>query len=336
MTLGEAFGRYWTEIAAYQVSAEMTDRQALKLIDRLGNDTLLSDLTGEKVADYIARRRNDRIGKAPVRKGEDRRQLVKGSTANRDIELLRRVMRRAKKTWKVSVTDIEWDALLLPEAAGRTRSLSPAEERRLFRELRPDYWPLILFGMLTGLRKAALVGLAWRQVDWDQGTIHVRLKAREPGGRPHVLPITGAMAAILQQEQGNHPEAVFTYVCRKTRRIPALGLIQEEGRRYPFTPNGFGKDWRAALAAAGIEDFRFHDLRHTAATRILAATGNLKAAMALLGHSDISSTARYAHVNTDELRRLMEGTHAATSRLRHGAEEGAGQEVGKKRESAGD
>ena len=82
---------------------------------------------------------------------------------------------------------------------------------------------------------------------------------------------------------------------------PPLGL-RRSGERYPFTKSGWRKQWSRALKAAGIEDFRFHDLRHTAATRTLRASGNMKAVQKMLGHSDITTTARYAHVMVDDVR----------------------------------
>ena len=70
----------------------------------------------------------------------------------------------------------------------------------------------------------------------------------------------------------------------------------------------------AALKAAGIKDFRFHDLRHTAATRALRESGNLKVVQQLLGHADIATTARYAHAMTDDVRDVMEAMEAMESR----------------------
>ena len=55
-----------------------------------------------------------------------------------------------------------------------------------------------------------------------------------------------------------------------------------------------------------VDDFRFHDLRHTAATRLLRATGNLKVTQQYLGHADIGMTARYAHATTADVRDAVE------------------------------
>ena len=70
----------------------------------------------------------------------------------------------------------------------------------------------------------------------------------------------------------------------------------------------------AALTAAEIRDFRFHDLRHTFATRLLRQTGNLKLVSRLLGHTQIETTMRYAHVIDADLRAALDG-YAVTSRV---------------------
>ena len=116
----------------------------------------------------------------------------------------------------------------------------------------------------------------------------------------------GVELALLAQERGKHPIYVFVYQCKRSR------AQRRKGEFYPFSRHGWRKDWQRALEAAGIEDFRFHDLRHTAATRVLRATGNIKAVQKMLGHSDITTTARYAHVLMDDVRAAMEAAERHT------------------------
>jgi site-specific recombinase XerD len=90
------------------------------------------------------------------------------------------------------------------------------------------------------------------------------------------------------------------------------------GQRYPYSKQGWDRTWRRMLKEAGITDFRFHDLRHTSATRLVRASGNLKAAQKLLGHARIETTARYAHVTGDDLLEIMENAHHS----RHSPDQG--------------
>jgi integrase len=97
---------------------------------------------------------------------------------------------------------------------------------------------------------------------------------------------------------------VFTYLCQRSSKK----LGRTKGERYPVSYEGMKTAWRRKRVKVGAADMRFHDNRHTAATRLVRRTGNLKAAQKLLGHADISTTARfYAHVDMDDLRNLMEG-----------------------------
>lgn len=330
LSLDDACARYWGEVARFQSNAKNTARAVRRLLSRLGKTTPLSGLGSGKIADYVAKRRGDRRGRrARGAKGVDTRPLVSNATVNRDLELLRRIMRRAARTWGAAVAEVGWTELLLQESAGRTRHLALEEERRLFQHLRPDFWPLVLFAALSGLRRSAIVRLTWRQVDLEGLEVRVVLKSKEPGGRPHIVPITPPMAAILQQERGRHSERVFTYVCERNRWDRYRKRQQRKGERYPFTANGWRKAWCAALEAAGVQDFRFHDLRHTAATRLLAASGNLKAVQGMLGHSEIATTARYAHVDVAELRRIMGLAHGAAAHPRHSPAADSSEDVEK-------
>jgi integrase len=101
---------------------------------------------------------------------------------------------------------------------------------------------------------------------------------------------------------------VFTFIARKTRTRPRTGRRYERGRRYPITRHGLTSQRRREWRKAGV-DARFHDLRRTAGTRLLRATGNLKTTQKLLGHSDISTTAKfYAATLVDDVRAAMETT----------------------------
>lgn len=170
----------------------------------------------------------------------------------------------------------------------------------MFAHLGDDLSALVLFCLLTGLRLGNAIRLTWAQVNLNAAVITFMVKSRKPGGKVQVLPLTNALLVLLANQRGLHPIYVFTYQCQKTRRL------RRRGERYPFTKSGWRKQWSRALKAAGIEDFRFHDLRHTAATRTLRASGNMKAVQKMLGHSDITTTARYAHVMVDDVRAAME------------------------------
>lgn len=306
ITLNDACTRYWSEVAQYQRSGDDVLVMLTRLARSIGKDRLLSEVMDSRIARYVAKRRGHR-----TRAGG----LVSNATVNRDTELLRRVYRRAREVWRRRVAMPNWKAQMLPEAAGRARELTPAEQDALFAAIRPDYRPLIEFALLSGIRLANLIRLTWRQVDFETG-IALSVKSRRPGGKPHIVPVTRAMKMLLARQKGGHPIYVFTYECQRS-----MGP-RRKGERYPFSKNGWRHTWKRALADAGIEDFRFHDLRHTAATRVLRRKSNLKVVQRMLGHADIASTARYAHVTPDDVLAAMEASHGHKSMNEPAEEEG--------------
>ena len=132
--------------------------------------------------------------------------------------------------------------------------------------------------------------------------LHYARKAQHTGDLGW-LAITPPMAVILKREiakGGDDTESVFTYQCWRSRG----GRIK--GRRYPITYAGLKEVIGDAVKASGLKDWRWlHDLRHTAATRILRNSQNLAAVQQMLGHSEIGQTGKYAHVLPQDVRLAM-------------------------------
>lgn len=295
MSLNEAFGKFWEEHAKHKKSSEDIWRMLEVLKDGIGKDKMLSRISNRDIADFIGRRRGEM---KKVKDGE-KTKLVRArcdSSVNREVEQLRTVLNRAAKVWDVALKMPNWEAHGLMEPLGRTRSLTVAEETALFKALRADFHPLVRFCLITGARVSSARKLTWKDINLDDGEITLEVKSRFLK-RMHTLPITPEIAALLAAVKGQHAIYVFTYV--SAGKVVRKRL---KGQRYPFARDGWRRTWAKALRDAGIEDFRFHDLRHTAATQMLRATKNLAAIKEILGHKDISTTMRYAHVLKDDLR----------------------------------
>jgi integrase len=116
---------------------------------------------------------------------------------------------------------------------------------------------------------------------------------------------------------GHHPTSVFTYVCRR----PRAG--QRKGERYPITYEGGKSEWQATRKRAGVAGFRFHDVRHDMATKLLRETGNLKLVSIALNHSDTKTSARYAHVMDGEVADALQRVAVSRTKSRTKASDAA-------------
>lgn len=294
MTLDAAFGRYLVEHAGRLSTADTIEWHSEAILGALGKTTGLHEDIDSALASAVAKWRGS----------------LADSSVNRRLTVLRAVMRMAQGRWSADVRLPNWKAHFLLESAEREHVLSVAEERALFAKLRPDLHGLVRFALVSGMRLGNVIRLTWRQVDWDAKIIRFRVKSKKPGGEVHFVPLTPALTAILSAERGRHESRVFTYVCARNRYDPKRKVQQREGERYPFTKDGWRREWQSALKAAGIEDFRFHDLRHTAGTRALHAHKNLKTVQKMLGHKDIKTTLRYTRSDVADVRAAMEAVEA--------------------------
>jgi integrase len=284
-TLDHVLGIYWLEHGQFLPSAADITRISRVLKAELGADRRVAELTVAELRRYAARRRAS----------------ISNRSVNVELVHLRSVLNRAKRQG-IPIAEIRWRDTLLEETGTREHVLSADnEEPQLFQALRVDYHPMVRFALLSGMRLSNVLELTWRQIDREAGVIKLIVK----GSKLHYVPITPLMGAILDHERGNNFERVFTYVCARNRHDPKSGLRQDKGTRYPFTHDGWRKEWQRALAAAGIEDFRFHDLRHTAATRTLRSSKNLMLVQKMLGHQDIATTLRYTKSDLDDVRAAM-------------------------------
>lgn len=289
MTFSAAWSLYWEQVGQFHRNKGDTARSLEWLEKQIGKATMISAISEADVARLVAKRR-----------GED----VSPATVNRTVsEPLRAILKRARDVWNQTVQRIEWKTHFLKEPQERVREASQDEEASFMAALRPDYVPVFRFAILTGCRISEVLGLEWQRVDFFNRNFTVTGK----GDKIRSIPMTKAVYALLWELRGHHKTAVFTYIAWKARD----GRSRHE--RYPITENGFKTQWRRAKRTAGVADFRFHDTRHTAATRLVRATGNLKLAQKMLGHTEIATTSRYSHVTDADLRAGMEAANPTKS-----------------------
>lgn len=309
MTVKEACARYWIEIGQHAATADDIFAYLGRIEKEFGGTTMLTTLTTNRIALAVGSRRTHTV------KRGDQATPVSNATVNRTLtEPLRRVMRRATKVWEQQLKEVAWTELLLPEAGERIREATDHEEANILAAIRPDFRPAIEFAIATGCRLEEVVGLVWERVYWTAGTMEIRGKGRRGAEEQiRIIPITAKIRRILWPLKDHHKTAVFTYVAVRPDKQAQIA----RGERVPITYEGLKTQWRRSKRSSGVNDFRFHDTRHTALTRLVRETGNLKLAQQLAGHSDIATTAKYAHANVEDLRRGMEATDAAKRTKSH-------------------
>lgn len=214
---------------------------------------------------------------------------VERITAHRDFAALRAALSKAVD-WKL----LDSNPLLgLRQKAigGRqiVRFLSADEESRLraamtsrdsasrkttgaARAYKDHLTPAVLIAMNTGLRRGEILSLAWSDIDLEASTLCVQARNAKSGKQRHIPLNTEALTTLVKWK------------------------VQCGGSPNVFEPSDIKKGWSSLLATAEVESFRFHDLRHHFASRLVTSGVDLNVVRELLGHSDLKMTLRYAHL----------------------------------------
>jgi integrase len=176
----------------------------------------------------------------------------------------------------------------LKEPRGRTRYLSDEERNRFITACREskntDLYIAVILALSTGGRKNEIWGLSWKCVYLKNGFItFMETKNNEPRSAP----LTGhALELMLERSQ-----------------IPRIDTdLVFPSRVDPQKHFDFRRPFQMALKAAQIEDFRWHDLRHCAASYLVMAGVDMRTVAEILGHKTIQMTQRYAHLSPEHLK----------------------------------
>lgn len=312
LTVDRCFALYADEVLAHQTTGAQGERELHWLEDQLGADKPLADLTNADIAEVIKSRRACKKRSGRDDKGRSLFKPVSVATVNRTLECLRAALYHARDHHEAFIRpSLRIKKLIEPQE--RKREASAQEEASIFAALRDDFHDVVRFALLTGIRFHGCVSLTWPNVNFETRTITYRKKrkASRSGDEWGHLPMTFEVEAILRRQIGRDRLHVWTYVAEGKKGGGRTGDLYQEGERYPVLFWNLQTRWRRALAKAAVADFRFHDLRHTAATRTLRATGNLALVQNMLGHAKVTTTSRYAHVLQDDLRAGMEAAQEA-------------------------
>lgn len=216
---------------------------------------------------------------------ENRKKEVANGTINRELMLLSSVLNKME-LWGYNVPRVKISQFKLKEKAENIKYLDSWETaQKIIDHSAPHLKPIIYTALYTGLRRSNLLNLKWSELDFINNTINIKVKDKtKDGGKNLSIPMIDKLKKILQ-EQPKINDFVFNYNGEPIKDIK--------------------HSWQTALKNAGLPYTNFHTLRHTAATWILKKTGNLKLTQQILGHADIKTTSKYAHVLDEEKRQAL-------------------------------
>ncbi len=262
----EYFAYYKANRRASSVERHQTSWVALQPVFA---NKRLSDITPLDLERY--RRNRQKIGKSDV-------------TIHRELAMMRNLYSMAMKWGKAEKNPVK-EVKLAKENNQRIRYLTHEEEERLLTACKAPLKPVVITAIHTGFRKSELLSLTWDDVDFARGAVTVKAGYAK-NGESRSIPMNDVLKHTLELSK-TFEGAVFR---------------NRNGKPYKSVNTAF----KNAVRRAEIEDFTFHDLRHTFASRLVMGGVDLPTVKELMGHKDIKMTLRYAHLSDDHKQKAVD------------------------------
>lgn len=261
----------WLDESSHKRSLE-TDKIHLAWLDPFLRKYMLKDIDQDLI---------ESIAKKKEKTG------VSFTTVNRILEIIRAMLNRAHKEWGwlESIPTIRMRKV----ENRRIRWLTKQQADRLIKELPSHLKDMAAFTLATGLRESNVTQLKWSQVDLSRG--HALIHSDESKTKRAIpVPLNKKAISTIKAQIGKNAVYVFTYHGNPVTRCN-------------------NHAWQKALERAGIEDFRWHDLRHTWASWHVQNGTPLHELQQLGGWSNYEMVLRYAHISSDHLKVAAERIH---------------------------
>jgi len=327
-TLAETIASYM-ESSAFQDKSESTQYgQAIQLnhwTERLGHVTL-AGLTPTLIADErdhllkgeTTRKASGKLDRATKSKGkagsaDEVNKRRSPATVTRYLAALSHCLTWAQKE-KGWINDNPMRNVTKPkEPRGRVRILSEEERDALLAACsdskNPDLHDLVVLLLSTAARRNEIAHMEWRHVDFDRRVI---VLDKTKNGDRRVIPVRGKAEKILEQRS-------------KIRRIENPYVFAAPARRDSKPrPVNFQSAWDWAIERAKLEDFRMHDLRHSAASYLAMNGATLAELAEVLGHKTLQMVKRYSHFTEGHTGALVERMNDAVFGVEDTKDEAAG------------
>lgn len=212
-----------------------------------------------------------------------KKQVLSSATINRYWVAMQTALNMAVKEWEWLAQNPMANIAKLKEPEGRKRFLSDKEREALLeacsKSSNPYLYTIVILALSTGARRSEIMNLKWSQVDFQRNTIYL-LETKNKESRALFL----------------HNEALESLKTLRPKDFQEGDLVFQSFKK-PGKPYEIKKTWEAALKQAKIDDFRFHDLRHSAASYLAMNGATLAEIAEVLGHKTLAMVKRYAHLS---------------------------------------
>lgn len=280
-TLAETIDRYLKDVLVHHDNP-VNQKTYLRYWKDVLGDYCLADITPALIVEH----RNALVGST-----NKYGRVVGTATANRYTQSLGHVFTIAVKEWEWASQSPILRITKYKESRGRVRFLSDEERAALLTACQqsdnPYLYMVVILALSTGARKMEILGLKWQDINFERGVIVLH---ETKNGERRVIPLQGYAMELI----------------REHRKIPILGcpyvfpskFVKKDALGKPiYQPIDIRTAWEMALKKAGIKDFRFHDLRHSAASYLAMNGASLAEIAEVLGHKTLQMVKRYAHLS---------------------------------------
>ena len=271
--LNDLLNRYESEILPSK-KGKKVERYRIRTLRQYLGHHCLSDLSLTVIRGY----RDTRL------------KTLSPASLKRELVILSRILRLASLDWGIALPyGNPVSQLSLPKADhARTRRLEPGEEKRLLQgiEQGSELDHIIRMALETGMRRGEILSLRKEDIDLVNSTLLIRLTKN---GEPRAIPLSSVARKVLRA-QLNASQWVTEGVIRLHK--PSL---------FSYTPRGLSGAFLRLCRRIGIDDLRFHDLRHEATSRFFEKGLNPVEVATITGHKDTKMLMRYTHLRAEDL-----------------------------------
>lgn len=287
-TLGKLIDRYIRDILPTKPKSQKKQTAQLTWWKEQLGHKLLSDITPALIAEY-----RDKLASENTYRGG----LRSPATVVRYLAALSHAMTIAVNEWGW-LDDSPLRKVTKPkEPRGRVRFLSGEERESLLiackESQNPYLFTVVVMALATGMRHGEIIKLRWTDVDFERGRIVLH---ETKNGERRVVPLVGHAMEMLKGHQLNGK------VCPMLIFPATKGQMGQKGQKHAQLRTA----WLTALKKAGIHDFRFHDLRHSAASYLVMNRASLSEIAEVLGHKTLAMVKRYSHLSEAHTSKVVE------------------------------